>query len=257
MMQQVVGLGAHFCYSSEADAGTFKAIPRACRYSLFERHLVSLGALITVLALAYEPFFQQILTYPERMIPVGQSVTWAATTFEQDPFIKVRKTADEVYKDPSMTLAIDAVFNTPSVEIRPSKVRCPTGTCTWPSYSTLGVCHQCQDMSQALQYICRNHTKLDSPMTGAPAVDPCGFRLNNTFIVGTSGNPGFRKVTSLSTAIVNTLSAPNFGSALTSTHFASASLPIADFYIGYTPGGPAAALRDEKPVLAECLVTCK
>ena len=217
-----------------------------------------MGALITILGLAYEPFLQQILTYPQRLVPVGHSLTWAATTFVQDVQPLLRKTGLNTYKDPALSMTIDAVFNTPSVDIRPSTSKCSTGTCTWPTYSTLGVCHQCQDVSNLLQYMCQNGTSLKLPAPGSGATDPCGFRLNDTFIVGSTGAPGFRRIISLSVVVVDTFSMPSlFGPFLNSTVFANATLPVVDFYIGYTPGGPSAALRNETPILNECLLTCK
>lgn len=155
-----------------------------------------------------------------------------------------------------MSTAIDTAFNTPGIEIRPPRFNCPTGNCTWPTYSTLGVCHQCQDVSYLLQYICKNNTSLNSPSGELESTSPCGFKVNNTFIAGWSGSPGFRQVTSLSTIIVDTFeSPPEFAPFFNSTSFSNATLPIADFYVGFTPGGPSAVLRNQTPVLVECLLT--
>lgn len=218
---------------------------------------MSLGALVTVLALAFEPFFQQIVTYPERLTPVGQSVTWAAMTFVPESASK-RRQGDQT-KDPTMSLAIDSAFDSPDIDPRPSTSICPTGNCTWPTYSTLGVCHECQDVSDLLQYICQNNTSLKYAGGSGGAANPCGFRVNNTFIVGSSGTAGYRKVTSLSTFIVQTfIGLDALGPFFNTTVYANATLPIADFYIGYTPGGPSAVLRnDTPPVLLECLLTCE
>jgi hypothetical protein len=154
-----------------------------------------------------------------------------------------------------MTAAIDSAFNTPDIPTRPSTATCVTGDCTWPLYSTLGVCHQCQDVSQLLEYQCKNHTKLGGTQ-GSDVPDSCGFKAFNTFMVGTSGALGFRTVTSLSTMIVNTFNSPNqFSPFWNTTNFSKATLPIADFYVGYTPGGPSAVLRNQTPVLVECLLT--
>jgi hypothetical protein len=217
---------------------------------------VSLGALITVLALAFEPFFQQILAYPERMTATQQSMTWAARSFTPGYLPILRKPSFGMRLDPTMSAVIDAAFNTPEVGIRPSTAMCPTGNCTWPSYSTLGVCHECQDVSSLLEYHCENNTSLDRATGPREAVDPCGFKVNNTFIVGSTGLVGYRPVTSLTTLIVNTSNANSgFGPFLNTTKFTHATLPIAGFYVGYTPGGPAAVMRNETPVLIECLLT--
>jgi hypothetical protein len=156
-----------------------------------------------------------------------------------------------------MTLAIDTVFDTPDIDMRPSMAQCSTANCTWPTYATLGVGHTCQDVSYLLQYICENHTHLDLPQQAVLATDPCGYRVNNTFVIGISGNLGFRDVISLSTVLVDTLDMPNSGATYwNSTVFSNSTLPILDFYIAYTPGGPEAALKNQTPVLLECLLTC-
>ncbi|KAF2853784.1 hypothetical protein T440DRAFT_545998 [Plenodomus tracheiphilus IPT5] len=224
-------------------------------FRLKSKHLASLGATITILGLAFEPFFQQILAYPERVIAVDSASTWAAMTFHKERNPILRQGADVTSKDPSLGAAIDAALNTPYLDARPSTSHCSSGNCTWPPYSTLGVCHQCEDMSQLLHYICQNNTALDMTSPGTLATDPCGFRVNNTFIIGASGSLGFRTISSLSTSLVNTLNLPTFGAYLNSTVYQNFTLPILDIYVGFTPGGPYATAKNVTPVLLECLFT--
>ncbi|RYN99288.1 hypothetical protein AA0120_g1698 [Alternaria tenuissima] len=221
------------------------------------RHVVSLAALITILGLAFEPFFQQIVTYPDRTMIVGGGSTWAASTFVPQSLPSTRRLGfDNNNRDPTMTLAIDTVLNTPEIAMRPSTAQCSTANCTWPSYATLGVGHTCQDVSYLLQYICENNTKLALPQQAVSAVDPCGYKVNDTFVTGVEGNLGFRKVTSLSTLVVETFDFESSGNHFwNTTAFHNSTLPILDFYIAYTPGGPEAALRNQTPVLLECLLT--
>jgi hypothetical protein len=212
--------------------------------------------LITVLALAFEPFFQQIVAYPERMTSTQQGTTWAARSFAPNYLPILRKFATDTRSDPTMSAVIDAAFNSPETGIRPATATCPTGNCTWPMYPTLGVCHECQDVSFLLEYQCENSTRLDRATGPGEALDPCGFKVNNTFLVGSTGLIGSRRVTSLTTLIVNTSNVNSrFDPFLNTTRFAHATLPIADFYVGYTPGGPAAVMRNDTPVLLECLLS--
>jgi len=190
------------------------------------------------------------------MIADQQSTTWAARSFIPGNAPISRKLWSGTSSDPTMSAVIDAAFNTPEVGIRPSTAMCPTGNCTWPSYSTLGVCGECQDTSTLIEYHCKNNTVLASGSSSSPALDPCGFKVNETFLVGSTGLVGSRIVTSLTTLIVNTSNTPSrFGPFANTTRFPGATLPIADFYVGYTPGGPAAVMRNETPVLIECLLT--
>jgi hypothetical protein len=188
------------------------------------------------------------------MVPIGQSLTWAARSFVPGYTETSRRSCD-LTADPSMTAAIDAAFNTPEIPIRPSTATCSTGKCTWPLYTSLGVCHQCQDMSYLLEYQCKNGTDL-SHTRSSSAYDPCGFKVNETFVVGLSGTLGFRRAVSLTIGIVNTFdTGSEFGPFWNTTNFSNATLPIANFYVAYTPGGPSAVMRNQTPVLVECLFT--
>ncbi|KAL1794152.1 hypothetical protein ACET3X_007573 [Alternaria dauci] len=221
------------------------------------KHVVSLAALITILGLAFEPFFQQIVTYPDRMMIAGGGSTWAASTFIPEAQLSTRRLGfDGNNRDPKMTLAIDTVLNTPEIDMRSSTAQCSTANCTWLSYPTLGVGHTCQDVSYLLQYICENNTDLALSQQAVTAVDPCGYKVNDTFVTGVYGNLGFRDVTSLSTLVVDTFDFESSSNHFwNTTAFHNSTLPILDFYIAYTPGGPEAALRNQTPVLLECLLT--
>ncbi|KAF2800629.1 hypothetical protein K505DRAFT_355590 [Melanomma pulvis-pyrius CBS 109.77] len=217
------------------------------------RYLVSLGAAVTVLALAFEPFLQQIVAFPERRVPTGKSLTWAVTTYVPDLPIFSRGTRT-VDMDPSMTLAIDSTIITPNLTHTSADSICPTGNCTWPSFSSLGVCHQCQDVSHLLEYQC-DYSHLDTTQGATSTYNGCGFKVNQTFVIGSSG---FRHgmVTSLSTIFVHTgKNATDQGPFWNSTVFGNATLPIIDFYIAYTPGGPPATQRNETPIMLECLLS--
>jgi len=259
-MPPVVGLGVQPCFLSGQGAGKrshyFQYHRSACSQPF--RHLVSLAALITILGLAFEPFFQQIVAYPDRMVAVGPGSIWAASTFIPQFPVSTRQGSRNNGGDPAMTVAIDSVFNNPDADLSPPTTQCSTANCTWPTYSTLGVGHSCQDVSYLLEYHCKNNTDLLFSQGSVIATDPCGYKVNNTFVTGVVGNLGFRTVVTLSTVLVETLDLmPAGNNYWNSTVFGNSTLPILDFYIGYTPGGPEATLKNSTPVLLECLITCK
>ncbi|KAH7091082.1 hypothetical protein FB567DRAFT_264387 [Paraphoma chrysanthemicola] len=225
------------------------------------RHLVSLGALVTVLALAFEPFFQQIVTYPERLAQAGSGMAFAATTYIPDrPFL----TRGQSKSNSPMGMAVDIAFNMPNDTRGPPPSTCPTGTCTWPTYSTLGVCHECQDVSFNLEYFCYNTSatsnkmvqNLTRPQGGVLVNNPCGYIFKNWFLIGTDFST-FRNltITSLSAIAVSTFDSRDFRPYANSTSYENATLPVANFYVAYTPGGPAAAMRNDTPILLECLLS--
>lgn len=216
---------------------------------------MSLAAIITILALAFEPFFQQIVVYPERSVPSGISLVWAASGFVQQGSSRT-DSGSRIVLDPPLTLAMDTAFLTKNEASIPAPSTCPTGNCTWPTYTSLGICHRCQDVSSLLQrQPCDNRVTLKMPYSSTSRSNACGFKLNNTFLVGTSGDRK-TQVTSLTTFIAHTNQTLQSNSTYwNSTAFANVSMPILDFYIAYMPGGPAEVLRNSTPVLLVCLLS--
>jgi hypothetical protein len=47
----------------------------------YHRTLAALGAAVTLLALALDPFFQQLVNFPERWIPSGEGVVPGVTQY--------------------------------------------------------------------------------------------------------------------------------------------------------------------------------
>lgn len=109
--------------------------------------LITLGAAVTILALAFEAFMQQILSYPIRQ--VDQDSSQASTKQNYVLF-----DYDEFYNgnDKGYMSAIYAGLWTNSFNMNP---RCPSGNCTWPPFQSVGWCSQCEDItSQATLVNC-------------------------------------------------------------------------------------------------------
>jgi hypothetical protein len=132
------------------------------------RSLAAFGALITLLLLAIDTFFQQVTDLPER---------WALDGFGDIPRV-VRYEGDngDIYEDgyPSSmedinlrqaTLKFFYYNGTDSVAFGNGTkaeipLSCPSSHCDWQAYDTLGVCSECADVSELLTYACLT-TKLD------------------------------------------------------------------------------------------------
>jgi hypothetical protein len=132
------------------------------------RSLAALGAILTLLLLAIDTFFQQVTDLPER---------WALDGFGDIPRV-VRYEGDngDIYEDgyPNSMEDINlrqatlkffyyngnepvAFGNGTKAEI---PLSCPSSRCDWPAYDTLGICSSCTDVSELLTYACLT-TKLD------------------------------------------------------------------------------------------------
>ncbi|KAH9864234.1 hypothetical protein J1614_010168 [Plenodomus biglobosus] len=137
------------------------------------RSLAVLGALLILLLLAIDTFFQQVVDLPDH---------WALQT-NGDEFIA---------RDHDLSYVLDEFAFSNGTQpvpfgagMRPEiPLSCPTSNCTWPLYETLGFCSQCIDISSLLNFACMN-TKVDwtSNTQGAygmvlPNATMCGYFLN-------------------------------------------------------------------------------
>ena len=126
------------------------------------RHLASIGAVITILAVASDPFIQQGIKYPSCLqAPFDESASVAATNNYTLSGMHLAILSESL--DLPMKAAIyGGVFNS-SLPVTPT---CGTGNCTFPIYRTVGVCSNCQDISSTLNVSCSNQTKEGQASSG-------------------------------------------------------------------------------------------
>lgn len=93
--------------------------------------------------LAFEPFVQQILSYPTEPIPTATE-TLAATVPQVQYY-------NEMMGVNTMTSAYYMGIWTKEFNVKPV---CPSGNCTWPSYKSLGFCSQCSDVTSTATLNC-------------------------------------------------------------------------------------------------------
>lgn len=144
------------------------------------RHWAVLGALVTIVLLAFEPFLQAVVSFGGKldgaseslpharlgwvsrmdagvytdvggataamMLPDGE--TMMVSTFQSQP-------------EMSMVAALYAGFDSgkASSELTPSYT-CASGNCTWAPFTSLGVCSACNDVSSSLVQAMVNGTNL-------------------------------------------------------------------------------------------------
>lgn len=108
--------------------------------------LASLGAAIIILVFAFDPFMQQILTYPIRQTasPSDVATSKQAHTFSAStvmiPWLKATNTA--IWSN-------EVVFNP----------TCPSGNCTWAPFRSVSWCSQCEDVTSVASLVgCTNVT---------------------------------------------------------------------------------------------------
>lgn len=104
-------------------------------FSINIRSLASLGALVTLLTLAYDPFVQQVLIYPVREVQnfSNETITGQAMVFTPDA------------NTPDFGNALYAgIWSDEEAFVR--KPSCASGNCNWPAFRSIGWCSKCEDV---------------------------------------------------------------------------------------------------------------
>ncbi|KAK2800692.1 hypothetical protein FQN50_008002 [Emmonsiellopsis sp. PD_5] len=132
---------------------------------------VQLGAFLTLVAIALDPFSQQLVQLrqgTEFIRSLGDARAESALTQEYTKGDVVYGNGTNSTINPSGPKAIVAAtiidlsmqgsilsgFSRSLAEIRQqANVKCPTGQCTWPPSKTLGVCHTCHNITLDLKRV--------------------------------------------------------------------------------------------------------
>jgi len=126
------------------------------------RHFVSLGAIVSIISLVTSPVTQQAIQYPTRPANVSQQASVrTATNFA---------VGDLAWPNGIWALkdAVVAGFgptDAAAAAVQPLAPSCPSGECTFPRISTLGVCAAVADVSDRIS------------VTELPASDPAAWTV--------------------------------------------------------------------------------
>ena len=108
--------------------------------------LGAVGAILTVAAMAIEPTLQQLPAYRTRIVAadepaIGRSINFAARTI-------VEGSSGISLSEGAKAATYLGIFG--SEETASYIPPCTTGNCTWPTFSSLGVCSACENQSSLL-----------------------------------------------------------------------------------------------------------
>lgn len=238
------------------------------------RSLAALGALLIVLLLAIDTFFQQITDLPTRSTIRGTGLipqtlryepALPAAFYNGDPAVQV---------DQKMMPVADSFFVGNGTQpilfgngTRPDiPLTCPSESCDWAPYETLGICSQCADVSDLLQYACLDTrvdwtSKLNATISSYPNATVCGYFLNATseepimmsgYALGPTGEPqGETLVMRTLPLVTNPLRESLWKGSI---KFRDVRNPIRDVLISSTEGW-AQVHANIRPTLQECVVT--
>lgn len=247
--------------------------------------LAALGAVITIFAMIMDPFFQQVVRYPQRaVLQIENSTIATATTLDTWHYIQEGGSPMFV-PDKELQAAVGSYFTDrglPEVQVGNGTraeipLSCATSNCTWESYETLGVCSECVDVVDMLEFDCR-HATLDW-VQNATSYAPynngtmCGWFLNainstiganTTLMLGYQVDPATNEpsgeiLTTRALPLITNISRKRiFGGSVNFKHIRN---PVTDFIVVSTAGDPSregilkSIFQHEKPRALECALS--
>lgn len=227
--------------------------------------LTSMGAIVIILSLPLDIFFQQIVTYPQGFVHAQDLIGRTPQAFIYNAVDGLfAKNGSQLlsYSFDMMTAAEPFFYGAGSIPRLSGD--CPTINCTWTPRDTLAVCSKCSELSGAMEWKCAaapaewlsNVTLADNSY---PNVTACGYWLEHegtsVFMSGYAVSENGTRGEALSTRLFgltdpNPLSrAPIFGGSL---ELGDIRNPIADFLVSGTPDDITGVYTNRTPILTEC-----
>ncbi|MCJ1326414.1 hypothetical protein MMC10_003078 [Thelotrema lepadinum] len=109
--------------------------------------MAQFAAFLTMLGLAVDPFSQQVLRYVDCPQNVSSLTAVISRTNIYARAAEGIGESQAIIDDP-MVVAINTGLVNPSQSMTPLvAVQCGSGNCTFPQFSTVGICHSCEDVS--------------------------------------------------------------------------------------------------------------
>jgi hypothetical protein len=132
------------------------------------RSLAALGAVLTLLMVATDAFFQQSTDLPGRWASKGHGDSPIVIRYDSNNGQIFEHGMSNTLVDINLSQVVQNYFyyggNQPVIfgnGIRPEiPLSCPSSRCEWEPYDTLGICSACADVSEQLTYACMI-TKID------------------------------------------------------------------------------------------------
>ncbi|KAI8935463.1 hypothetical protein NX059_008033 [Plenodomus lindquistii] len=248
------------------------------------KSLAALGAVLTLLLLATDTFFQQVTDLPERWVLKGYGEIPRVVRYEGDNGQLYQDGLPANVDDINLRQAVLKFFyyggNTPVAfgnGTRPEiPLSCPSSRCEWEPYDSLGMCSACADVSELLTYACLE-SKLDwissayynasrqstgtscgywLNATSAAPILMSGYRIDTSSNVSTEGEALLFRALPLNppiTSIQPFSSTPWFGGSI---KFKDVYFPTVDALIVSAADGTADSVyKKAPPVAQECVLS--
>ena len=143
------------------------------------RHLALLGSIIIILTQFFDPFLQQVVVYPNRLVPSDDSPIIVRTDRYQARSLGGLALPSVV--DLSMKAAIyKGIFNVRDSAEQDLGHTCPTGNCTWPAFTSLAVCNKCLDITDKIEKKCDETGNCVVSLPNGPVLSGYGGQINSS-----------------------------------------------------------------------------
>ncbi|KAJ2984803.1 hypothetical protein NUW58_g5869 [Xylaria curta] len=106
--------------------------------------LVSMGAVVSILALAFDPFAQQLLNYPTQTTVAADPASRASNIYRAQSFVVGRR-PDRTYSEMLNRVSASSWGQLSEAE-NFAAAQCPTGNCTWDEFESLALCSACLEL---------------------------------------------------------------------------------------------------------------
>lgn len=246
------------------------------------RSLAALGALLIVLLLVIDTFFQQVVDYSDRWAQEKNMTAQIprVVTYEPTYHPAFQEGYELSSEDKGLAVVVRDYFYDNGTQpvlfgngTRPDvPLSCPTSSCTWPEYDTLAVCSSCQEVSHLLDlsYLCMNTTvdwsvqwngKIDDQ--SYPTGTVCGTFLNatsDTPILLTGHIANQTGDLSSEALLARTVPLTDFATKMPLYRYGSLSYrdvryPILDALIASVPNDMDSIKDQDAPLVHECMLS--
>lgn len=139
----------HFQVLDQASRGPWGALQV---FWTIKSGFAIVAAALTILSLALDPFAQQILHFPSREVVMHNETAYIPRALVYVP----DQVSDTYGSDQTMDQSMQVAFFTGLAGTSdPLKPTCSTGHCEFPDFSSLGICENCQDVTEQTVQDCQ------------------------------------------------------------------------------------------------------
>ncbi|KAI0424089.1 hypothetical protein F5Y09DRAFT_325411 [Xylaria sp. FL1042] len=146
----------HFEIIDQASRGPWGSLYYLARVHSSVLHPSTIATVVLLLSLGISTFTQQAIRSVTCVKPDSTTEAWVRTA-------QIIYDKDNIIMPPNIDIpATQALFQGPDTNNKQSSFYCPSGNCTFAatdgiSYSSLGVCSKCVDVSSEMGYVVKDH----------------------------------------------------------------------------------------------------